>query len=133
MSLSILIPTYNYAAYSLAETLSRQAGRLSIPCEIIVADDASTDQVNIFAKQPNTVVFRLNMLSGSDLLSVEIRKKVLNILNEQRAEIIGQGCIWDCYTAIDLTIGIKEWNIYDLLPTKDSSQLEMQLTIYRKG
>ena len=44
MSLSILIPTYNYAAYSLAETLSRQAGRLSIPCEIIVADDASTDQ-----------------------------------------------------------------------------------------
>lgn len=43
MSLSILIPTYNYAAYTLAETLSQQAEGLSIPCEIIVADDASTN------------------------------------------------------------------------------------------
>lgn len=43
MSLSILIPTYNYTAYPLAEALSRQAEGLGIPCEIMVADDASTD------------------------------------------------------------------------------------------
>lgn len=40
--ISILIPTYNYVALPLAESLSRQAQALDVPCEIIVADDAST-------------------------------------------------------------------------------------------
>lgn len=40
--ISILIPTYNYVAHPLAESLSRQAKEQNIPCEIIVADDAST-------------------------------------------------------------------------------------------
>lgn len=41
--LSILIPTYNRECHALAETLSQQAGEAGISYEIIVADDASTD------------------------------------------------------------------------------------------
>ena len=41
--ISILIPSYNYSAFPLAESLSRQVQEFHLTCEIIVADDASTD------------------------------------------------------------------------------------------
>ncbi len=43
MSLSVLIPSYNYSAFPLAEELSSLAKQLDTVCEIIVMDDASTD------------------------------------------------------------------------------------------
>lgn len=44
--LSILIPTYNHTCYHLVEVLHHQAEALSIPYEIIVAEDGSRDQVS---------------------------------------------------------------------------------------
>ncbi|WP_395078129.1 glycosyltransferase, partial [Flavobacterium sp.] len=41
--LSILIPTYNYSAYSLVEELYNQCVEAKIFFEIIVLDDGSTD------------------------------------------------------------------------------------------
>ena len=43
MSLSVLLPSYNYSAYPLAKDLSAMAEQLDSACEIIVMDDASTD------------------------------------------------------------------------------------------
>lgn len=41
--LSILIPTYNFACLQLVSNLHKQAMALSIPFEIIISDDASSD------------------------------------------------------------------------------------------
>ena len=54
--ISILIPTYNYIAYPLAESLAQQAEELGTPCEIIVADDASTNEES---KQANRQISKL--------------------------------------------------------------------------
>lgn len=54
--LSILIPTYNYNAFPLVESLQQQAQTLGIVYEIIVADDASTD---ITTKQQNQSIATL--------------------------------------------------------------------------
>ncbi|GEJ30763.1 Glycosyl transferase, group 2 family protein [Flavobacterium psychrophilum] len=43
--LSILIPTYNYNAFSLVEELNNQALATGIKYEIIVLDDGSTDKI----------------------------------------------------------------------------------------
>lgn len=45
--LSILIPTYNYSAFSLVEELENQATEAGIIFEIIVLDDGSTDADSI--------------------------------------------------------------------------------------
>ncbi len=45
--LSILLPVYNISAEPLATPLLEQARRLSIPFEIIILDDASTDMQTI--------------------------------------------------------------------------------------
>ena len=47
--LSILIPTYDYTCYKLVFDLHKQAEALSIPYEIIVAEDGSRSQVCIIA------------------------------------------------------------------------------------
>ena len=44
--LSILIPTYNYNAYPLAEELAKQALTLNIPFELICMDDGSLSSIN---------------------------------------------------------------------------------------
>ena len=41
--LSILIPTYNFACLQLVSNLHKQAMALTIPFEIIISDDASSD------------------------------------------------------------------------------------------
>lgn len=43
MTLSVLIPTYNYPCVELVEQLNRQISELDVSCEIVVADDASAD------------------------------------------------------------------------------------------
>lgn len=47
--LSILIPTYDYTCYPLVADLHEQAEKLSVPYEIIVAEDGSHSQVDIIA------------------------------------------------------------------------------------
>ncbi|MBK9689673.1 MAG: glycosyltransferase [Saprospiraceae bacterium] len=42
--LSILIPTYNRSALELVKELLNQAERLSMPFEIIVAEDGSSEE-----------------------------------------------------------------------------------------
>lgn len=42
--LSILIPTYNFDVSSLVEALLRQTRQLNIPFEIVIEDDASTEE-----------------------------------------------------------------------------------------
>lgn len=44
-SLSILIPTYNYDCTPLVEALHAQFSNLPCPCEIVVGDDGSTDEL----------------------------------------------------------------------------------------
>lgn len=43
MTISVLIPTFNDACFTLAKTLREQLSMLSVDWEIIVADDCSTD------------------------------------------------------------------------------------------
>ncbi|WP_394760353.1 glycosyltransferase family 2 protein [Flavobacterium sp.] len=45
--LSILIPTYNYSAFSLVQELKNQAIATGIIFEIIVLDDSSTDEISL--------------------------------------------------------------------------------------
>lgn len=45
--LSILVPNYNFVCTQLVSDLQRQAETLSVPYEIIVSDDASTDADSI--------------------------------------------------------------------------------------
>ena len=45
--LSILVPTYNFVCLQLVNNLHQQAEALSVPYEIIVSDDASTDMESI--------------------------------------------------------------------------------------
>ncbi|MDR0895677.1 MAG: glycosyltransferase [Prevotellaceae bacterium] len=49
--LSILIPIYNRFVVSLVDQLHTQAGRLDVPCEIVLVDDASTDAVRKVNRQ----------------------------------------------------------------------------------
>lgn len=54
MTLSILIPTYDYTCYKLAYDLHEQAERLGITYEIIVAEDGSKSPVTIIANHKIT-------------------------------------------------------------------------------
>ena len=47
--LSILIPTHDYNAYPLVQNLHQQAEELSIPYELILAEDGSRDSVSMIA------------------------------------------------------------------------------------
>lgn len=52
--LSILIPTYDYTCYKLVYDLHKQAEKLGVPYEIIVAEDGSHSPVNIIANHKIT-------------------------------------------------------------------------------
>ncbi|MGI6222589.1 MAG: glycosyltransferase family 2 protein [Prevotella sp.] len=56
--ISILIPTYNDSCYQLAYDLWLQAGQLSIPFELLVGDDGSTNRSVVAENR------RINSLSG---------------------------------------------------------------------
>ena len=78
--ISILIPTYNYIAYPLAESLSRQAKEQNIPCEIIVADDASTRNE---CKQKNRLINSLPHCTYIDLEKNIGRASIRNLLADK--------------------------------------------------
>lgn len=78
--ISILIPTYNYVAYPLAESLSRQAKEQNIPCEIIVADDASTRNE---CKQKNRLINSLPHCTYIELEKNIGRASIRNLLADK--------------------------------------------------
>ena len=78
--ISILIPTYNYSVFSLAENLQKQCENASIVYEILVLDDASTDK-NIVEKNS-----KINALENCifKVLDENIgRSKIRNLLAEK--------------------------------------------------
>lgn len=78
--ISILIPTYNYIAHPLAESLSRQAKEQNIPCEIIVADDASTRNE---CKQKNRLINSLPHCTYIELEKNIGRASIRNLLADK--------------------------------------------------
>lgn len=77
--LSILIPTYNYECYQLVAELQQQAGALNIPFEIIVADDASREEMKIANR-------KINELPHCRYIELEEnigRARIRNYLGEQ--------------------------------------------------
>ena len=81
--ISILIPTYNYIAYPLAESLAQQAEELGTPCEIIVADDASTDEE---CKQANRRIGELPYCTFIELEKNIGRASIRNLMAEKAKE-----------------------------------------------
>jgi glycosyltransferase involved in cell wall biosynthesis len=78
--ISILIPTYNYNVFSLAEVLHTQCEALKIDYEILVLDDASTNKVSL---EENS---KINSLTHStfEVLPQNIgRSKIRNLLAEK--------------------------------------------------
>lgn len=78
--ISILIPTYNYITYPLAESLAQQAEELGTPCEIIVADDASTNEE---CKQTNRQIGKLPYCTFIELEKNIGRASIRNLLAEK--------------------------------------------------
>jgi len=75
--LSILIPTYNYNVFPLVQELQTQAKREHIDFEIIVLDDASTNQATISKNQNINLVDNCSYM----LLQNNIgRSKIRNLL-----------------------------------------------------
>ncbi len=87
MTISILIPAYNYVARPLAEELSRQAEALAeetgvpaVSFEIIVADDASTDHA---CRRANGAIGALPHCSFIGLTENIGRSRIRNLLAER--------------------------------------------------
>jgi len=75
--LSILIPTYNYNVFSLVQELQTQAKREHIEFEIIVLDDASTNQATISKNQ------NINLIDNCTYMLLQNnigRSKIRNLL-----------------------------------------------------
>ncbi len=77
--LSILIPTYNYECLGLVEELHRQAQTLSFPVEILIADDASKEEM----KRNNRKINRLNNCMFIELKENIGRARIRNFLSEK--------------------------------------------------
>ncbi|MEH6766004.1 MAG: glycosyltransferase [Aequorivita antarctica] len=78
--ISILIPTYNYIVFSLAETLQKQCENANIPYEILVLDDASTAKKSL---EDNSKINSLKHCSFQVLGENIGRSKIRNLLAEK--------------------------------------------------
>lgn len=99
--LSILIPTYNYDCYRLVAGLQQQASALKIDFEVIVADDASREEL----KTGNR---RIGRLPGCRYIELENnigRACIRNLLAEQAGH--------EYLLFIDSDAGIKETGFLD--------------------
>lgn len=77
--LSILIPTYNYDCFSLAAELHQQATNLGIKFEILVFDDASTNESTALKNK------KINTIPGCKYYELEEnvgRARIRNLLAE---------------------------------------------------
>ncbi len=80
--ISILIPTYNYNVFPLAENLQKQCENANILYEILVLDDASTD---IKSLEENSKINSLKHCSFEVLDKNIGRSKIRNLLAEKAA------------------------------------------------
>ncbi len=77
--LSILIPTYNYDCLGLVEELHRHAQTLLFPIEILVADDASNEDM----KRNNRKINKLSNCMFIELKENVGRARIRNLLSEK--------------------------------------------------
>ena len=75
--LSILIPVYNYAIYSLVKTLHDQANKENIDFEIIVLDDCSTDTNIITENEKACLLKNVRLLNNDSNLGRTLTRKKL--------------------------------------------------------
>lgn len=94
--LSILIPTYNYDCYPLVSGLQRQASALKINFEVIVADDASREEM----KGENR---KINEIPGCRYVELE-----RNIGRACIRNYLAESARFDNLLFIDSDAGIKE-------------------------
>ncbi len=78
--ISILIPTYNYNVFSLAENLQKQCENADVAYEILVLDDASTDKNSL---EENSKINSLKQCSFQILDKNIGRSKIRNLLAEK--------------------------------------------------
>ncbi len=78
--ISILIPTYNYNIFSLAENLREQCEKANIDYEILVLDDASTDEKTL---EENSKINSFQNCSFQILSENIGRSKIRNLLAEK--------------------------------------------------
>ena len=102
--ISILIPTYNYIVYPLVESLTRQAEELGTPCEIIVADDASTNEE---CKQANLRIGELPHCTFIELEKNIGRASIRNLLAEKAKELGAEMIVVGLPKNMDGTEGFK--------------------------
>lgn len=81
--LSILIPSYNYICTPLVRALSRQADKASFDVEIIVMDDASTEEQT---KQANREINQWNHCCFIENSINQGRAKIRNLLAEKASK-----------------------------------------------
>lgn len=77
--LSILIPTYNYHTFPLAEQLEKQALQLNVPFEIICVDDGSFGEINIKNQNINTLTNAKFIEQKKNMGSIGNRKYLANL------------------------------------------------------
>ena len=77
--LSILIPTYNYHTFPLAEQLEKQALQLNVPFEIICVDDGSFGEINIKNQNINTLTNAKFIEHKKNIGSIGNRKYLANL------------------------------------------------------
>lgn len=76
--LSILIPTYNYNCHKLVKDLQIQAETLKVPYEILVADDASDEEM----KKENRQINFISCCHYIELKENQGRARIRNLLGE---------------------------------------------------
>ena len=103
MTLSILIPTYNYNARALVEALELLASAERVEAEIIVGDDASTSQTNwldeVAARYDNLLVMRSSRNLGR-----------AHNLNRMAGKAVGEWfLIMDCDAKVEADFSLRAY------------------------
>ncbi len=99
--LSILIPTYNYNAFPLAETIERQALKLGIVFEIICIDDGSFSPLNIENQ-------KINYLTNCKFI-----ENIKNIGSKANRQLLAQKSHYDWLLFLDADVIPKHDNFIE--------------------
>lgn len=77
--LSVLIPVYNFDVYDLVRTLSDQASKINVPFEIIITDDASTENFRSKNRAIKSLEGVIYLEENKNLGRSKIRNKLADI------------------------------------------------------
>ena len=99
MLLSILIPTHDYNAYPLVQSLHQQAEALSVPYEMILVEDGSHDSVSMIANLKTQDLSRCRYIRRKENVG---RSAIRNFLMDE-----SKGDYYRDYAADGLTMHFK--------------------------